>query len=499
MQNSLGIDFEFIDRVRESLDAGRLQLLVGAGASIDAGLPSWNELNNELIQRFLSSSYDFDLGQQELSRVAEIFAERFEREPIVDLLRDALDSNFNKLFSDALYGDERIHPNTLHYELAALGSGSQLFTFNFDTLLEQAHTDITGEKAVSVVDGATGHEETAVVHLHGILHPGGRSEGQLILSERDFHEATNDWAEKRMRQLFDHPEIDVLLVGLSVTDPRLRRLLLDRRPNARVHGKVFALLAESRCQSEAPLIDRVAHHFVRSHEKNYWEQWGIDVGFLPTPELSGVHLRATRLGVEADIWAVEGRAHLKETAIINVDELYTDDAQQTARDVLCRNLERLKKEFRVSDEEDLRMGIFIPTQDGKLRLGVKSDRVLDADVAENRTLSLTPWDRIQGAAGHAYTMGVTIKAGRGSRFMDSNFDSEMQAAWQSSRPIESLLCVPVSGGPSWVPLGVIFLSSGAQNPFWNGLERGYRWIRLQSALRSTFDGALGRRQRRLGV
>lgn len=201
--SELHIDLAFVRRVRKHLPG--LAQVVGSGASIASGLPNWNELNGRLLQAFLRWKHPgLDFDRADLGRAAEIFQQRFGREAAVDLVRSEAKSRYTGMLRDALYPISSIDPSPIHYEAAALGLGGNralnTFTFNFDDLLTRAIEEL-GRR----VSGATRmppDQRREVMHLHGKLLPDGTREGDLILSERDFHRAASgDESDTALREL----------------------------------------------------------------------------------------------------------------------------------------------------------------------------------------------------------------------------------------------------------------------------------------------------------
>lgn len=119
-----------IATIHESYRQGKLDYLIGAGVSIDAGLPSWSVLNNRLLEFFFAHEYSeqtkgggklpLEPEPDELSAMASIFVRRFNREPVVDLVRNNVSDDFAALLRKALYGTHGdVVLQALQYELAA--------------------------------------------------------------------------------------------------------------------------------------------------------------------------------------------------------------------------------------------------------------------------------------------------------------------------------------------------------------------------------------------
>lgn len=74
------------DAMRE--DGCQLRILVGAGPSIAAGLPGWEELNRRLLREYLRSRVsELAFSRADLDAMSHRFVQRFGRDAVVDLVR----------------------------------------------------------------------------------------------------------------------------------------------------------------------------------------------------------------------------------------------------------------------------------------------------------------------------------------------------------------------------------------------------------------------------
>jgi len=495
----LRLDLKFVRRVRVA--RSNLVPIVGAGASIASGLPDWNELNLRLLKSFLRHEHaDLELEGRDHAVAAAVLQARFGREAAVDLVRSKLPKQYEELLWDALFqGRTNYDPSSVHYEVAAgllHGPGPRLaYTFNFDSLLSDAIDELQ-VRSPSKSRSTSRHHDVSVSHLHGRLKSRGEREGDLILSEQDFYRAAHgDAADRTLRQLLE--EHDVLLIGLSLQDPRLRRQLLNRIewPPAKRH-KVFVLLTESRAGGSAELSERLSHQFVRTHERSFWTDWHLDVGFVPTHELLPVHIRAIRLGPDPAGWLARARAFLRANSPV-YKRLYGREEQAEARELLRAVRRLVMHRYGVSRDECLGIGAFVPSPTStdciqlgfRLKGGLSRDEAGEGEHLQRRQLRVSPWSGVQGAAGHSYAYGVLVEAQKDSPFLDAGFTERMRETWGPARSFRSLLCIPIADAQDWVPIGVIYLSSNQPEPFWSRLPRD-EYLDLQCTLRSTFRSAL---------
>ncbi|HZH15691.1 MAG TPA: SIR2 family protein [Archangium sp.] len=498
----------FVAKLQKSFQEGTLEVLVGAGASIASGLPSWNELNRRLLSTFLAEEYsDLEFQPRDLDVAARIFVDNFGREAVVDVVRNKLSQDrYLQMLREALYRDGPKDVSSIHLELAALLAAARatpkrrhgLYTFNFDDLLERAAERLLGKMPEVIVEGPR-PTKPHVVHLHGYLPPaaGTTRPGTIVLSEKDYHEARGDWASGKLEELFNDDKRTVLMVGLSLADPRLRWLLLERVKRAQ-QGKpvahVYALLSNSPPSSDAELMERLAKNFVRRYQEEFWASWQMHVLNIESHDRVPFYLRQIRLGSHGGAWAEKGAAFLRARSPI-FKNLYSHGIQERVVSVLMEMQAFLKRRFAVSMDEELHIGGLVPRGGAKIRLGFhyrggdgKGD-IIDDSYARTKELSVASLEKAQGASGHAFLLGATIEASRRSPRVHANFTAPMLETWTRDQTFSSLVCVPIYDSVNWVPIGVVYLTSNRQSPFWTDLDP-QDYDALETLLRNTFTEVL---------
>ncbi len=317
----------------------------------------------------------------------------------------------------------------------------------------------------------------------------------LVLSERDYFSMPSDWATARLRKLFTGRK-SVLLVGLSLADPRLRWLLLERLDRLRAKQPlpvVYAFLSRSSSREEGETIERLARTFARNHEEKFWKSWNLRAVFIDSHELVPYYLRQIRLGPSTADWAKAGEQYLKKCSP-RFRSLYDPEIQAAIFFLLKQLVGFLRRRFSIDVEEYLHLGAFVPQGSGNIQLGFRyRGEMLEATEAKfasaQRRLSVADRSRPQGAAGRAYLRGTTVEGDRSNPHIDANFTGEMRREWQRESTFSSILCVPVYDSPQWVPVGVMYLTSNRRVPFWKGLDaRDYD--DLQTIVRAAFGRAL---------
>ena len=214
-------------------DSTAISLLLGAGASVPAGLPDWEELVVRLLVRSgVVAQEDAARGfvrTQDPMLAAE--AARCDGPEWRTLVRQSL-------YGEGTDGAPLADPTDLHYAAASLAlhyqpSGLRLFTTNFDLLLEGALFTSLGEnqRDVPVQPRARAAPPDAeggflVHHLHGVV---GDSEDvweSPILTLNDFSELAgrpNPWQAAEMYSALQQGPL--ILAGTSFRDVDIRQWL----------------------------------------------------------------------------------------------------------------------------------------------------------------------------------------------------------------------------------------------------------------------------------
>lgn len=244
---------EVIKEIAYHYRGGRFSLMLGAGVSSSAGLPDWDTLLNSL---FVSMLTDDGLAEKktENDQISSIVRRLREIDGpsalmLARYLRKGLSSGsaveqskFIDSVTNQLYAlrDKRFSINSpLIRAIANLCTPSRtgarvrsVLTYNFDDLVERELQErgLSFKSIYEEIDLA-GPEDLPVYHVHGFL-PEDRSsypnidQSTLVFSEEGYHQIYGEayhWSN--LIQLNSLKETACLMIGLSLTDPNLRRLL----------------------------------------------------------------------------------------------------------------------------------------------------------------------------------------------------------------------------------------------------------------------------------
>jgi hypothetical protein len=266
---------EVAEQLSELGSADHMSVLLGAGASVAAGLPGWDELAIRLLEqagaiddaataRAYMASQDATLAAEAARAVCEDWAAVVRR---------------------ALYGDSPdLYPRALHLAVAALAATDvrdvSLLTLNLDDLLEEALGDALfdlerPERVVSrtgaVPRAKAGQLE--IQHLHGLLprDPQTPASG-LVLTLSDFNALSaraHPWQAAALSEAMSQGPL--VLVGTSFRDPDIRQWIHAIREQIDEQGaSVIAVVAR-----EALGLSRAQFVAVAEAVRQQWASVGV--------------------------------------------------------------------------------------------------------------------------------------------------------------------------------------------------------------------------------
>ena len=231
---------------------GQFSLFLGAGVSSSAGMPDWNTLLNSLFVTYLTEEFDDDgnINDKDISEIVDrlndidepsaLMAARYLRKGLsngkteIKKFTDAIAKNLYKLRNSKHPVDSKLI-KTIASLCVPKRTGAKVrsvITYNFDDLLERQLIQKSIEFHSIYTDNETYTiDEIPIYHVHGFL-PEDKTQydsldrSTLVFSEEGYHEIySNAYHWSNLVQLNNLRENNCLMIGLSMTDPNLRRLL----------------------------------------------------------------------------------------------------------------------------------------------------------------------------------------------------------------------------------------------------------------------------------
>lgn len=217
-----------------------LTVVLGAGVSMNASLPSWGAL----VQRMSRSVKDPTLSEM----LRSLSGDSLERKAETTIqIACALNKNIDaaQIIRDALYNEDEITaPGLLARSVGRLIAqyypAVSVITTNFDVVMEEAisaYLPGVGVKSYSMSSysdweaSEADNAEMGVLHLHGVVRQGGLAPlGPIVLTDSDFLE---HGASVRSAVGKAIGKGTTLFIGLSLTDPNIVGPLYEASDNPR--------------------------------------------------------------------------------------------------------------------------------------------------------------------------------------------------------------------------------------------------------------------------
>lgn len=273
--------------IRRLAAADDITIVVGAGTSVESGLPTWPALLERLLCRVADG---IGLSATDASSFAEWTVRADGLTGAGAVAKVLLGGDFPAALRTALYeggGDDlaagEMARAVARLRLAFEGTPSELVTTNYDPLamlavreaLSASGRPVRTRPKVRVVasDSPQRDGEIVVRHAHGYLPPEGSPKGTVVLSEADYHlmQDPRSWQEDYFRQRLT--DSTCLFVGSSLTDPNLLRYLW-RTGGAPRHVAVFAR------QQHAERYERLPRAVAAARETAAARRWDA-MGVVP--------------------------------------------------------------------------------------------------------------------------------------------------------------------------------------------------------------------------
>ena len=247
-----------VENARFSFRENNCTLFLGAGVSQDAGGPSWNTLLAKSVKRLRKPMTKADFNRiYKACSMSPIIMGRYivgnkkQKEILTKYLHDHV-----------LYKDVDTSKSELISAICDMVSTKKIesiITYNYDNLIETA-LEQKGIEVASICSKSRSLKgELPVYHVHGLI-PKEDSDVQStpVLSEEDYHAIYREsyhWSN--VEQLHALDRNTCFFIGLSMTDPNLRRLLDVSHKDSDKEVRHFAFLKREKLYASD-----------NSHEKN---------------------------------------------------------------------------------------------------------------------------------------------------------------------------------------------------------------------------------------
>ena len=487
-----------IQELSDGIRQERVALFVGSGLSKRRGLPLWNELVSNLIKAWQLREPSRDLRRLHPDNFESIVRQHFgdNNSSIVSFLSSRLESfylpndlKFGHVVVSALYANPKLpkvalipSPDDVHRHLVLLfrNHPGRIWTTNYDDLLEVAADECMLDVAPLDIIHRMSHPRLEIAHIHGFIPPETRryfdiepGNEQFVLAEDDYYAVGADptgWPNRELHRLFD--DHVCLMVGMSLSDPNLRRVLsvlksknrtldIDDRP---MSNHVAVLPETSSEKLQVKRIRRGTRKAIASEanvlQNDFWDQYGVDV--LHVPHYDSVLPLLVRLRYESegekpgDLWCMGAKRVKDDIQPWSPPRISLADKWFTAA------LKDIQTNFGVPAEEIVEIGLFLMSDDAKtveLVYRYGAERISSRGSVR---FSIDP-DNVQGVAGRVLVSGEVARIRTDHPLFNFNLPGR-ESTSRNGASYEGIISAPIF---DWerlgVPLGVIYLTVSDTN------------------------------------
>ena len=222
-----------ISKLQKAYQKGNLALFCGAGISLDAGIPTWNVLLKSLLNEAFKS--------KEIKGIETILADVFQNKnnlpPIIigKYLKNILGNDFLESVKTILYKNctRKSTTTDVIVELCRPKRDTRplkaIITYNFDDIIElKLQTNRIKYKSIHTEGERYAENELPIFHVHGFLPSKGKlpDNADIVFSEDAYHTQFIDpFSWSNLVQLNYLNTSTCLFLGISLTDPNMRRLI----------------------------------------------------------------------------------------------------------------------------------------------------------------------------------------------------------------------------------------------------------------------------------
>ncbi len=252
-QYNTGHRDKIIQGAKDALKNNKISLFLGAGVSADAGVVTWDNLLQQLCIKKGLSKIDCDIESTVKGRY------------IIDAYK-----NINNTIPDDFYRDMRsilyakTRTSKLIKSIATLITSSNIesiISYNYDDLLEQEINNYFNKHCDSVYDKTSPNDSNnlLVYHVHGYIPEKGKW-SSIVLGEREYHkiyQESYNWSN--VEQLHALCRSTCFFIGLSMSDPNLRRLIDISLDGSDIDPVHYAFLR--RIEYNVPFMEKMMRSF----------------------------------------------------------------------------------------------------------------------------------------------------------------------------------------------------------------------------------------------
>ena len=249
------------EKAKNALKNNKISLFLGAGVSASAGVVAWDSLLEQLCIKKGVGKIDGDINSVVKGRyiIDEYIDEKRQKDK---------NSKKDEVIPDEFYQDMRsiLYASTrdslLIKSLAKLIKKCKIesiISYNYDDLVEQEVKKINPCYSVYSKARPIDDDSYPIYHVHGFI-PKDGDWSEIVLGEKEYHkiyQESYNWGN--VEQLHALCRSTCFFIGLSMTDPNLRRLIDISIEGSEIEPVHYAFLR--RIEYNVPFMEKIMRGF----------------------------------------------------------------------------------------------------------------------------------------------------------------------------------------------------------------------------------------------
>ncbi len=298
-QNDLKMRNKYMEHLSAEYKNDNIVLFLGAGASVDAKIAQWDKLISELYVALIDKQLainNIQMDKEIKNNISKEVINQNGNSPLLQtrFLRNGFEDDFEELVREILY-KEAVTTSDLLEKIGQLCIPNRgklgiraIVNYNFDDLVEKNLKTMCVKYQSIYNEGMIPDSgELGIYHVHGFL-PQDKENYQnltkslLVFSEEGYHKLMLEpynWAN--ISQLNYMINNTCIFIGLSMTDPNMRRLLeiaAKKRLDGEGISKHYAIMRRFTIKNSEEIDSIKSFERVNeSLQESFFKEMGINI------------------------------------------------------------------------------------------------------------------------------------------------------------------------------------------------------------------------------
>ncbi len=288
-----------IQELKREYENDNIVLFLGAGASKDAKIATWDNLISELFVTLIDKQLKnnrIQIDEQGKEKIIKALIGQNGKSPLLQtrFLRNGFESDFEEVVSEILYKNA-VDSSELLEEIGQLCVPNRgklgiraIINYNFDDLVEKSLKRLRVKHQSIYSEGMTpDSSELGIYHVHGFLPQVKKgydnlTKSLLVFSEEGYHKLILEpynWAN--ITQLNYMTNNVCVFIGLSMTDPNMRRLLeiaAQKRGNIKDTCNHYAIMPRFTIDSSGESTSiKIFENVNEALQESFFKELGVNI------------------------------------------------------------------------------------------------------------------------------------------------------------------------------------------------------------------------------